>query len=58
MTVSFTPFCQGKITKLHTECFPMKIFFPRFILLRDMVKDATHHPDYKEYCHEATVEVK
>jgi len=30
---------------------------PRYILLRDMVKDATHHPDYKEYCHEATVEV-
>jgi len=28
---------------------------PRYILLRDMVKDATHHPDYKEYCHEATV---
>jgi len=29
---------------------------PRYLLLRDMVKDATHHPDYKEYCHEATVE--
>jgi len=28
---------------------------PRYILLRDMVKDATHHPDYKEYCHEASV---
>lgn len=28
---------------------------PRYLLLRDMVKDATHHPDYKEYCHEASV---
>ena len=25
------------------------IFLSRYLLLRDMVKDATHHPDYKVY---------
>ena len=35
---------------LNFPNFPILLsisIFSRYILLRDMVKDATHHPDYK-----------
>lgn len=38
-------FCDSKM-------YPI---FPRYILLRDMIKTATRHPDFKESRHEATV---
>lgn len=46
------------IVKILTKDYQQSKIYPivpRYLLLRDMVKDATHHPDYKEYCHEATV---
>ena len=36
-------YCDSKI-------YPM---FPRYNILKDMIKDVTHHPDYMEHRHES-----
>jgi hypothetical protein len=30
--------------------------FPRYNLLKDMIKEVTHHPDYMEHRHESRVQ--
>lgn len=41
---------MDKMIRPNLANFPILLsisIFSRYILLRDMVKDATHHPDYK-----------
>ena len=59
MTANSTRSCQGKVIVIEfsqpififkrRSVWFKEIYVPklRYILLRDMVKDATHHPDYK-----------
>ena len=35
-----------------SKLYPM---FPRYNILKDMIKDVTHHPDYMEHRHESRV---
>lgn len=34
---------------MNSKIFPM---FPRYTILKDMIKDIMHDPDYMEVCHE------
>jgi len=34
---------------MSSKMFPM---FPRYTILKDMIKDIMHDPDYMEVCHE------
>lgn len=34
---------------MSTKVYPM---FPRYTMLKDMIKDIMHDPDYMEVCHE------
>ena len=36
-----------------SKLYPM---FPRYTLLKDMIKEVTHHPDYMEHRHESRVQ--
>ena len=36
-----------------SKLYPM---FPRYNLLKDMIKEVTHHPDYMEHRHESRVQ--
>ncbi len=37
---------------MNGKMYPM---FPRYNLLKDMIKEVTHHPDYMEHRHESRV---
>jgi hypothetical protein len=41
----------------QTEYMNSKVYpiFPRYTILKDMIKDIMHHPDYMEVCHEVDV---
>eukprot|EP00093_Oithona_nana_P007605 07605.XXX_324658_327576_1 [CDS] Oithona nana genome sequencing. len=43
---------------LHTNYESSKFYpiFPRYNLLKEMIKDVTHHPDYMEHRHESRVQ--
>jgi len=40
-------FLQGEY--ISSKYYPL---IPRYIFLKDMIKDVTHNPDYMEVCHE------
>lgn len=37
---------------MNSKLYPM---FPRYTMLKDMIKDIMHDPDYMEVCHEVDV---
>ena len=37
----------------ESKLYPM---FPRYNLLKEMIKEVTHHPDYMEHRHESKVQ--
>ena len=37
----------------ESKLYPM---FPRYSLLKEMIKEVTHHPDYMEHRHESRVQ--
>lgn len=41
----------------QTEYMNSKVYpiFPRYTILKDMIKDIMHNPDYMEVCHEVDV---
>ncbi len=38
-----------------SKLYPM---FPRYNLLKEMIKEVTHHPDYMEHRHESRYSIK
>ncbi|XP_026477048.1 uncharacterized protein LOC113383010, partial [Ctenocephalides felis] len=45
---------RNLIRELKSEYMNSKVYpmFPRYTMLKDMIKDIMHHPDYMEVCHE------
>ncbi|KAG8286865.1 hypothetical protein J6590_049876 [Homalodisca vitripennis] len=45
---------RNLIRELKTEYVNSKVYpiFPRYTILKDLIKDIMHHPDYMEVCHE------
>ena len=41
--------------QMNYESSKLYPIFPRYNLLKDMIKDVTHHPDYMEHRHESKV---
>ncbi|XP_044743581.1 uncharacterized protein LOC123305814 [Chrysoperla carnea] len=41
-----------KVDYVNSKVYPM---FPRYTMLKDMIKDIMHDPDYMEVCHEVDV---
>ncbi|XP_023727434.1 uncharacterized protein LOC111875422 isoform X1 [Cryptotermes secundus] len=48
---------RNLIRELKTEYMNSKVYpiFPRYTILKDMIKDIMHNPDYMEVCHEVDV---
>jgi hypothetical protein len=46
-----------KFAFFQTEYMNSKVYpiFPRYTILKDMIKDIMHNPDYMEVCHEVDV---
>ncbi|CAH2233177.1 jg13109 [Pararge aegeria aegeria] len=45
---------NGNFISLQSEYVSSKLYpmFPRYTMLKDMIKDIMHDPDYMEVCHE------
>ncbi|PSN34089.1 hypothetical protein C0J52_26569 [Blattella germanica] len=48
---------RNLIRELKSEYMNSKVYpiFPRYTILKDMIKDIMHNPDYMEVCHEVDV---
>jgi hypothetical protein len=49
ISAAFTPFSFFQSDYVSSKVYPM---FPRYTMLKDMIKDIMHDPDYMEVCHE------